>query len=187
MARGLAALQRWLGRAQLWLSSPWDDSGAVFTSAVLLFLVCHDTLACCCSSRAERGAWSRPKRARESRWSTSHRRARFCASLSRAKNNRSSSHRAAAAAQRALLDAARLLGSTLPLHYHHGAAQASHARRVLLRQDADLIDRRRRDRVVEHLPLLGLPAALRRAVLREFIDAALHSAQIMSLTPSTRT
>ena len=46
MARGLAALQRWLGRAQLWLSSPWDDSGAVFTSAVLLFLVCHDTLAC---------------------------------------------------------------------------------------------------------------------------------------------
>ena len=99
----------------------------------------------------------------------------------------SSSHRAAAAAQRALLDAARLLGSTLPLHYHHGAAQASHARRVFLRQDADLIDRRRRDRVVEHLPLLGLPAALRRAVLREFIDAVLHSAQIMSLTPSTRT
>ena len=103
------------------------------------------------------------------------------------KNNRSSSHRAAAAAQRALLDAARLLGSTLPLHYHHGAAQASHARRVFLRQDADLIDRRRRDRLVEYMPLLGLPAALRRAVLREFIDAALHSAQIMSLTPSTRT
>ena len=87
----------------------------------------------------------------------------------------------------ALLDAERRLGSTLPLHYRHGAAQASHARRMLLRQDADLIDRRRRDRVVEHLPLLGLPAALRRAVLREFIDAALHSAQIMSLTPSTRT
>ena len=86
----------------------------------------------------------------------------------------------------ALLDAERRLGSTLPLHYRHGFAQAAHARRVLLRQDADLIDRRRRDRVVEHLPLLGLPAALRRAVLREFIDAVLHSAQIMSLTPSTR-
>ena len=85
----------------------------------------------------------------------------------------------------ALLDAARLLGSTR--HHHHGAAQASHARRMLLRQDADIVDRRRRDRVVEHMPLLGLPAALRRAVLREFIDAALHSAQIMSLTPSTRT
>ena len=40
----------------------------------------------------------------------------------------------------ALLDAARPLGSTLPLHYHHGAAQASHARRMLLRQDADLTD-----------------------------------------------
>ena len=103
------------------------------------------------------------------------------------KNNRSSSHRAAAAAQRALLDAARLLGSTLPLHYHHGSAEASHARRVFLRQDADLIDRRRRDRLVEYMPLLGLPAALRRAVLREFIDAAQRSAQIMSLTPSTRT
>jgi len=58
---------------------------------------------------------------------------------------------------------------------------------VFLRQDADLIDRRRRDCLVEHLPLLRVPAALRRAVLREFIDAALHSAQIMSLTPSTRT
>ena len=58
---------------------------------------------------------------------------------------------------------------------------------MLLRQDTDIIDRRRRDRVVKHLPLLGLPAALRRAVLREFIDAVLHSAQIMSLTPSTRT
>ena len=86
----------------------------------------------------------------------------------------------------ALLDAARLLGSTLPLHYHHGSAQASHAWRMFLRQDADLIDRRRRDRLVEHMSLLGLPAALRCAVLREFIDAAQRSAQIMSLTPSTR-
>ena len=84
-----------------------------------------------------------------------------------------------------LLDAERRLDSTLPLHHHNGIAQTSNARRVLLRQDADLTDRRRRDRVVEHLPLLRVPAALRRAVLRKFIDAVLHSAQIMSLTPST--
>jgi len=58
---------------------------------------------------------------------------------------------------------------------------------MLLRQDADLIDRRRRDRLVEHMSLLGLPAALRCAVLREFIDAVLHSAQIISLARSTRT
>ena len=114
-------------------------------------------------------------------------RACVCASLSRAKITGAVLTGLQRLHSAALLNAARLLGSTLPLHYHHGIAQASHARRMFLRQDADLVDRRRRDRVVEHLPLLGLPAALRRAVLREFIDAALHSAQIMSLTPSTRT
>ena len=48
MACGLAALQRWLGRTQLWLSSALGRQRAVFTSAVLLFLVCHDTLAYLC-------------------------------------------------------------------------------------------------------------------------------------------
>ena len=46
------------------------------------------------------------------------------------------------AAAAALLDAERRLGSTLPLHHHHGIAQASYAWRMFLRQDADLIDRR---------------------------------------------
>ena len=42
----------------------------------------------------------------------------------------------------ALLDAERRLGSTLPANHHHGFTEASNARRMLLRQNANIIDRR---------------------------------------------
>ena len=83
----LGRLQWWLGRAAAVLAAIGTPQRLRFTrcAASSCLLVSHDTLACCCRDRVDKGAWSRPKRAKESRWSTSYRRAAF-AHFYRAKN-----------------------------------------------------------------------------------------------------